>query len=343
MTIRFHWAAPQPDWPDRVRSDLASLEIFAGSPGEILEVDGAFYFPQFLCLYDTQGRRIQESCIRRGPQLAEIVHAGPESIALPQTYQRCDDALCLLSFCENAWGHFLTEGINRLWAILEGPSDPSAAFLVNSAVCSSRTANDFFTLAGVDANRLLTFQAPTRIAKVFIPTASFHNRGKAFTVHAKPPHAAAERLLAASSERKCVSGQPLYLSRSQFRGLRTVRGERLLEDRLSSRGVRVVHPEQLDLKQQIRMFNEHNIFIGCWGSAFHGLLFRCNPVTASTHVFCQGMINTNFILVDAILGLDANYVQCLYSTPGATQKWPRVDYSIDVEAAVSYLKTAGLM
>lgn len=91
------------------------------------------------------------------------------------------------------------------------------------------------------------------------------------------------------------------------------------------------------------MINAHRTFIGCWGSAFHNLLFHLDPTRASTHLLCEDLINPNYYMIDAVLGLDANYVQCLDFTPGAQQGWPHFDLSLDVEQAMAYLAGCGII
>jgi hypothetical protein len=80
----------------------------------VIEVWDAFFVLGRVCLYDNNGRRIVESCIRRGPDLTENVSAGPDAIQIPLEFTTVSESLIWFSRTTNSWGHFLTEGIGRL-------------------------------------------------------------------------------------------------------------------------------------------------------------------------------------------------------------------------------------
>jgi len=138
-----------------------------------------------------------------------------------------------------------------------------------------------------------------------------------------------------------VSFQPVFLSRTGADSLRVIRGEAELERRLEQQGVRIVHPENLSLSEQIALFNTHKVFIGCWGSAFHNILFSLNPSVIVTHVICEEVPHSNFLMIDAIQRNAANYIRSAHPTPGIPQGWPAIDISIDAETTLSYLNDCG--
>jgi capsular polysaccharide biosynthesis protein len=341
MTIRFHSPSDDPQWQDSVRLQLSLIEICQGSPADISVLEDAWFIPGSHCLYDAAGHRVIESCVRRSPGLAEIVEAGPQSIPLPEQYDVHAGNLLYLSWLPNHWGHFLTEGISRLWATAQLHLDGSIGYFYTK-VETSDSMRSCLSLAGVEPDRIVTFARPTKIRRVYVPEASFSNRGRAYACHADWPRGVAERALGAAS-RRSGSDQPVYISRSAVRSFRTIRNESTIEALLAARVVMIWHPERLPLSDQIQVINEHATFIGCWGSAFHNQLFNLDPSLVSTHLFCEGLINPNFYMLDAILGLEANYVRCLHYTPGVEQAWPNFDFSIDTETAIAYLEDQGIV
>jgi len=95
--------------------------------------------------------------------------------------------------------------------------------------------------------------------KVFVPAASFSNRGEAYSVHQKP-------FLAVSDSHLRQNGSPLsdqlvFLSRSKFRGRRDIRNQVELESALAEKvpipGQRQVWTGlklAIDVEQTLRYF-----------------------------------------------------------------------------------------
>jgi hypothetical protein len=160
------------------------FQIFEGSPRSIIEVTDAYLVPGAMCLYDRSGVRIAESCIRRGQGLTEFLYAGADAISLPSDFTTIDEPLVYLAWISNHWGDFLTEGTSRIWALLQYPELAAIAgfYLSGSAVHGNivdfiRALNLNIRVGAYDTNRCIRFR------KIFIPKASFSNRGEAYSVH----------------------------------------------------------------------------------------------------------------------------------------------------------------
>ena len=71
---------------------------------------------------------------------------------------------------------------------------------------------------------------------------------------------------------------PLYLSRTRLdRGRRATLGEHELERRLHRHGIRIVHPQELALSDQIRLISSARTILGLHGTALHLGVFRDLP------------------------------------------------------------------
>jgi capsular polysaccharide biosynthesis protein len=179
---------------------------------------------------------------------------------------------------------------------------------------------------------------PVRLDKCFVPYPSFSNRGEAFTAHADQ-----FRELAGQYDKGwAVSDQPVYLSRSRYRGdgVRTLRQETELENVLARAGVKLIFPEEMTLKEQIKIFNCHQVYIGTWGTSFHNIMFRTGTYPAILEVLSHGLPNPNFLLIDAITKARSTYIECMFPTPEVPQVWPKIDLTIDVDRFVNYAKAA---
>jgi tetratricopeptide (TPR) repeat protein len=329
--IKYHHTG-DPHYPvDQHGNDF---QVFDGSPTGIVEIADAYFVPGAMCLYDRNGVRIPESCIRRGKGLVEFVHAARETVSLPTEFVTVDEPLVYLSWLSDHWGDFLTEGTSRLWALLEYPelSRIPGFFLSTRALHSNmmdfiKSLSLNIRVGGYALDRCIRFR------KLLIPAASFCNRGEAYSVHRKPATAVVDAHL--RNNRPQGSEQPVFLSRSRAVSDRTIQHQAELENALAREGFLIVYPEELNLAEQIMLFNQHRHFYGCWGSAFHTAMLSRSPGSITTHIICYGIPNVNFLMVDSILGNDANYVRAMFFATGE-QLWPHYNLTIDVELALSY-------
>ena len=121
--IKYHHTG-DPHYPvDQHGNDF---QVFDGSPTGIVEIADAYFVPGAMCLYDRNGVRIPESCIRRGKGLVEFVHVAPRTVlvanpsSLPLMSHR-NRSLALRSL-----GGLLTEGTSRLWVSSRIPQSPAS-------------------------------------------------------------------------------------------------------------------------------------------------------------------------------------------------------------------------
>jgi glycosyl transferase family 61 len=333
--IRFYCRGDAAAFRAAAERRIASIRILQGQPETLLEVDEAFWMPGLLCLYDKQGNRIDASCIRRGPGLTEYYKAGPETITVPKACAIIRKPLLYLSWVQAHWGHFLTEGVSRLWARSAYPELKKIRCLSCFPFPETATVAEYLAALGIASDQVRHFQVPVRVDKCFIPAASFANRAEAWSVHLRVSQEIV--LAAADGDARGSPQQAVFLSRSRLGSERVTRRELELEQVLASRGVRIAHPEQLSLAEQIHLFNAHQTFIGCWGSAFHGLCLARAPERIRTHVIVNTVPNANYLMFDALLGCRSNYIQALHTTAGQPPDLPGSDFTIDVEAVLDYL------
>lgn len=112
---------------------------------------------------------------------------------------------------------------------------------------------------------------------------------------------------------------PVYLSRTKLasapkmgRAPKRFDGELEIEQYYAARGCRVVYPEPLSLRDQVRLFNAHDVFIGIHGSAFHTGLFRLRRKRAAhLYLYSAGGASTdNCKLLDALTGTASYRIIC---------------------------------
>ena len=138
-------------------------------------------------------------------------------------------------------------------------------------------------------------------------------------------------------ERVAACEAPVYLSRTKLasapetgRGSRRFDGELEIEQYCAARGCRVVQPESLSLREQVRLFNAHDVFIGIQGSAFHTALFRLRRKRA-VHLYLHSAERArsakNYDLLDALTGTASYRIIC-------TTRMHRMHFALDARKAI---------
>lgn len=248
------------------------------------------------------------------------------------------DHLFLGRFNESHYGHWLTEGVARLWVLLPGTdttADNRYRVITSARMtslkerlrpwikpqsCQWHAALGAF---GLKSDRFTVVQRAVRAAQITVPEPSMMNEESLYPEHLTVCREIGRHVTQGQSF-PSPSSQAVYLSRVGLsrRGLRTYAGEEALEAELRRLGVRVVRPETLGLREQVVLFTIHSTFIGTWGSAFHTLLLR----QADNAVACLYLIDkhwtdaelavrTNFSLIDALMGNRVHWVRSLSPDP----------------------------
>ena len=85
----------------------------------------------------------------------------------------------------------------------------------------------------------------------------------------------------------------------------------------------------MSLREQVRLFNSHKVFLGIQGSAFHTTLFRVGNERAH-HVYLGDERGRTYALIDSLLGTSSHFVQCVSRMPGKTKH-----RQLDVDEAIA--------
>lgn len=300
-------------------------------------------FPDFDCLYHKDGARAPETAIRRGFAL-NVESTGPERVEVPSDIPRIERPLIYLgTFAWNFWGHFLTEGLSRVWCLrhCHELADLRGIYFTRAGDLPWLPHIAAFLGHGdLDPARFMPCETPLRLREVHVPQPSMVNRHHAFTDHPESHAIVARRIVGSGPVKR--SDQPIYISRRRLPELhRKIVGEDRLEDLLMRAGVRIVCPEQMPFEEQIGLFVSHRIFIGTIGSAFHSLLFAPGDGTSKMIVLSDPTINANYRIVDELRRIDADYICCL--SVDATSRKIDPDRILNLDVALHHLKRLGIL
>jgi len=320
-------------------------------------------------IYDSAGKLVDWSACRRGPDLEFTSPAPPqlaaEVLAAADRVRVRDRVLFIGNFRRSHYGHWLTEGLSRLWPMCDDAREPRRVITSRPfhswpgrarAFLRPAHSHSRWTLRAFDPSRTLfkVVRVPARLDAVELILPSMIGR-LFFDVRPARTTSQVGRVIADRAGLpfpSAVSDRPVYLSRSRLgRGsTRLGEGEEALESGLRSRGVSIVHPQEMKLVEQVDLFRRHRTFVGVRGSAFHTVLLAydpaagagyrflyLSPVTGRATVPVDGVATSrsNFVLIDEALGIQSHYVPCMTQSmqPGAAPS-----YKIDATQALALLR-----
>ncbi|PSF38163.1 hypothetical protein C7H19_06740 [Aphanothece hegewaldii CCALA 016] len=313
-----------------------SIKLYQGTPLEESKTfQNVIYFPEYRCFYLKDGSRIDYSCI---PEY----RIAPEKIQIPNNLKKVNHKFIYGGHLFRHYGHLITECICRLWYAAKEQNYP-IIYSESPRFSVKRDYVDIFmNTIGFDKSRFFAFDEPILLEEVIIPYPSFTMNYHAHSVHRLLPEAVAQAIL---KEPPKKIAQPLYMSRKNLNktnSFRSLINEEKLEDILREKNFNIVYPEQLNLTEQIQLVNQHEVIIGVCGSALHTILFDLS----NSHLVCLGdldYIHPNFLLVDAIKSKDSTYIAALELEQNTPEERPKKTRILNLENAVSALKSMGLL
>lgn len=174
------------------------------------------------------------------------------------------------------FGHFILASMARLWPLRFAP-DPRLRFVVlNPAPLESLFDTPFLGeilgQLGVGLHNLVCFSGPTRIARLVVPSPAIEEHNFSHRVFAQLCNRIGAMLAAPLPQ--APREAPVFLSKARMgAGVSHLANEAELCDRLASRGVEIVYPEELDFAEQVRLFRDTATITGWAGSAMHTAVF----------------------------------------------------------------------
>lgn len=155
------------------------------------------------------------------------------------------------------FGHFLLEGVARLWFAARNPDLPIVWLHRRPAPWQS----EILELLGI-RNREIVIDRPTHFDRVIVPEAGFRIGGQF-----DPEHAAFLRVYPEAAIR---AGKRVWLSRSRLpENLGKIIDLDKVETRLAEAGWTIFHPQETTVRSQLAMIADAERLAGVAGSAFH--------------------------------------------------------------------------
>lgn len=210
------------------------------------------------------------------------------------------------------YGHFLLETMPRLWArsqefLAVGARSPVIMHSggANQTPLRHASYNKILQAADYEAEDVVICDQSIEVEELVVPWPLFTIR---YSAHIQFADFMAKvgRRLAESPEGHTATR--IYLSRRSLQDpSRVIACEDIIETIFRDAGFCIIHPEQLDIGQQVQLLEGARMVAGFAGSALHTLLFTQEP----KRVLCfarEPRINANYILVDRVRNDDTTFV-----------------------------------
>lgn len=211
------------------------------------------------------------------------------------------------------WGHFLLDVIGRLWYAVEN-SDIKIVYTsyLNEAKELKSNFLQLIKLLDIDENRLIYINKIKQFKTVIVPDVSILT-AKYYTAEYQ---SLIDRIIKnALKGYELKRDRKIYCSRKHFSSKRTIEfGEEEIEEIYKNNDYEIVHMEEMNLVDQIRLLNEAKEIVCLAGSLVHNAMFikndKCRFIVLNK-TYC---INQNIYLTNQISKANFTFVD-IYLAP----------------------------
>lgn len=224
-----------------------------------------------------------------------------------------DERVVYCGYLINHWGHFLIEGVSRLWYYLTHPEHVDRyVFISEIEGVTEARANyrAFFELLGI-MDKVVVINQPTRYRSVIVPERAYGYR-EYYTQQYKQIFDCVAQAALAKREKYPVS-EKVFFSRSRFPKAQAYEaGLDMLDNYFANNGYEIIYPEQLSLEEMICRIRGAKWCASESGSTPHNMLFAADGQKLIV-VERQSVINNVQSDIDAVKALDVTYIDGHYT------------------------------
>ncbi len=180
-----------------------------------------------------------------------------------------DEEVVFLGSLSKHYGHFILEGLSRLWFYLESSNMKYKAIYISTE--GEDKFNNFFNLFGIKKENILKIEKPTKFKSVIIPEQSIRLHDFYHIKYKETIDRIIENVSPSKYER-------VYYSKTELKNGRTV-GEESIENVFIKNGFNVFHPQNLSLYDQISILKGCKMFASTSGTIAHNAIFMNDGTT----------------------------------------------------------------
>ena len=211
-----------------------------------------------------------------------------QNIYLDKNYKitnKSDESVIFGGQSYTAFGHLLLEGLSRLWYIIANPRDKRKIIYIKCGDWGEKIGTqtklyEFFQLLGVDKNRIVIIEKPTKFKHITIPEVSIYCwRSLLYGnyIYTKE-YPLIYNYFAQKANELYIEGQKfdkIYLSHSKWehRAEQHFLNENIYEEFFKNRGYEIIYPEEYSVTQIAYLMNNAKEVATTMGSSSHLALF----------------------------------------------------------------------
>jgi hypothetical protein len=269
----------------------AFRHVFQNKPvrADVVRIDGAIRLPRRVII-DSERGAVSIASYRR-PSLAP---AEREIDDLPLDIEFISGVTYSADSEFKGYGHLLLESLSQLWAVKNVRAD---------RVLISDAAASYFTplFEPFDLPPLVTFKQPVQFESLIVAnqcyvldesvTTTFVEICGNIRDHFDPDGSATRKL---------------YISRARARQ-RKLENEAEVESVMVAHGFEIIHPEEISLPDQVRLFSNAAVIVGPAGSGLYNAIFS-RPGTRRLILAPPQFYSRNDMLLGALTGVPPIYV-----------------------------------
>lgn len=178
-----------------------------------------------------------------------------------------DEKVVFLGFFYAHHGHFITEGLARLWWVLQNGTK-GHKFIYSRFQRKDFSVFERFILNLFDLNEqnLIPITKPTQFRQIILPDDSFR--------HANGTNTHRKTIDFITSKVEPIENEALYLSRRKFGKSTALEfGEEYFEESYAKKGYKIIYPETLSPKEQLALWGGAHKFAAVGGTLPHNMIF----------------------------------------------------------------------
>ncbi len=187
-------------------------------------------------------------------------------------YIDCDAVYCGWGMTFH-FGHFLTEGLGRVWPVLDKKyANCKYVFIQKPDIPFPKYARKILNLIGIPDENIIVLDKTTQFRNLIVPTQCFDFR----TAISKRMKKMYDTIASNVTPENHDTYEKIYFSRSKLGANRTF-GEVNVQTIFENNGFKVIWPEQLTLDNQIHLAKNARVIAGVAGTALHlGVFMKPN-------------------------------------------------------------------
>jgi hypothetical protein len=155
---------------------------------------------------------------------------------------------------------------------------------------------EIFGALGLSVNNFVAFTTPTRINTVIVPRSSAEENTYVHSVYSKWCNRVGRSLIEGWDIKP--NPTPIWFSKTKLTlGTQGLVNEADIVSRLSDKGIEIVHPQELTVANQVKLYATRPVIMGAVGSVFHASALW-PPKAKLVCVKTYRDVNSNYAIAD---------------------------------------------